>query len=219
MIFIDALCVCFQTSVSVRVNVCQSNNGQDPALTLAQRKPKRHNAKLCPLVIQERIVNALAAGDSKARIARALSVSRNTVSVIAEQQWSKVEQRKARIAAQCERNATLAAERINAKLESKDDIPLNVLVPVFGVSVDKLALLRGDASLAIRHEHMHHVGIDDIIAFTVQRARDRDARTVNGTVIDSQPALTDSIAPGTHQLAEKREVRLQAKKRQRKKRP
>jgi hypothetical protein len=45
-----------------------------------QPKPKRHNAKLCSLVIQERIVNALAAGDSKSGIAKALGISRNTVS-------------------------------------------------------------------------------------------------------------------------------------------
>ena len=73
-------------------------------------------------MIKERIVNALASGDSKSAIARALGVSRNTVQAIEEQQWSKVEQRKARIAAQSERNATRAAERISAKLESTEDI-------------------------------------------------------------------------------------------------
>jgi DNA-binding NarL/FixJ family response regulator len=45
-------------------------------------------------VIRERIVNALAAGDSKSSIAKTLGVSRNTVSAIAEQEWLKVEQRK-----------------------------------------------------------------------------------------------------------------------------
>jgi len=59
-----------------------------------------------------------------------------------------VEQRKVRIAAQSERNATRSAERISAKLESTEDIPLNLLVPVFGVSVDKAVALRGDS---IRH--------------------------------------------------------------------
>jgi hypothetical protein len=58
----------------------EPNNGQDgfaaaPALTDTQHK-KRHNAKLCPLVIRERIVNELAAGDSKSAIAKALRVSR-----------------------------------------------------------------------------------------------------------------------------------------------
>ena len=53
--------------------------------------------------------------------------------------------RKERIAAQCELNATLAAERMTDKLRGTGDIPLNTLVPAFGVSVDKLAVLRGHA--------------------------------------------------------------------------
>ena len=138
----------------VRVNMIQPNNGQGRPLTLTQPKPKRHNAKLCSLAIKERIVNALAAGDSQAAIARALRVSRNTVNAVAEQEWSNVEQRKARIAAQSERNATRAAELIAQKLEG-DNVPLNVLVPVYGVSVDKALALRGDAQLRIAFDHAH----------------------------------------------------------------
>ena len=136
----------------------EADNGQDREMTPTQHKPKRHNAKLCPLVIRERIVNALAAGDSQAAIARALRVSRNTVTAVGEQEWSKVEQRKARIAAQSERNATRAAELIAEKLEH-EDVPLNVLVPVYGVSVDKALALRGDPQLRIAfdqpHQHIH----------------------------------------------------------------
>ncbi len=77
-------------------------------------------------MIRERIVNAFAAGVSKAQIAKALRVSRNTVSAVAEQEWNKVDQRKARTAAQAERAATRAFDRINNKLDSPDDIPLNV---------------------------------------------------------------------------------------------
>src|SRR5215467_15645226 len=97
-----------------------SNNGQDPlagqdiatvtpAFTPAQPKPKRHNAKHCPLAIRERIVNALAAGDSQRAIARHLRVSPNTVRAVAEEAWRQVDTRKDRIAAQSERNATRAA--------------------------------------------------------------------------------------------------------------
>jgi DNA-binding NarL/FixJ family response regulator len=68
----------------------EANNGEDPALTPAQPKPKRHNAKLCPLAIRERIVNALAAGDSQRAIARHLRVSPMTVRVIADQEWEQV---------------------------------------------------------------------------------------------------------------------------------
>src|SRR5215471_17756764 len=161
----------------------EANNGQQPltaenvaSAAPGQPKPKRHNAKLCPLVIRERIVNALAAGDTQAAIARALRVSRNTVNAVAEQEWSKVEQRKARIAAQSERNATRAAELIAEKLEH-DDVPLNVLVPVYGVSVDKSLALRGDAQLRIAfdqpHQHLHaHIterSMDEILAHLPSR--------------------------------------------------
>ena len=156
----------------------ESNNGRHPfaaenaaIAAPAQRKPKRHNAKLCPLVIKERIVNGLANGDSQAAIARTLQVSRNTVNAVAEQEWSKVEQRKARIAAQSERNATRAAELIAEKLES-ENVPLNVLVPVYGVSVDKALALRGDPNLRIAlnqpHQHIHaHIteqSLEEILA-------------------------------------------------------
>jgi hypothetical protein len=77
------------------------------------------------------------------------------VTAVAAQDWQRVEARKARIAAQAERAATLAADRINAKLESKDDIPLSTLVPVFGVAVDKLTMLRGDAALTQQNLHLH----------------------------------------------------------------
>jgi hypothetical protein len=139
----------------------EANNSQYP-LTVenamiaapAQPKPKRHNATRCPLVIRERIVNALANGDSHRAIARSLRVSPNTVRVVAEEEWKRVDARKARIAAQSERNATKAAELMAHKLE-KDDIPLNVLVPVFGVSVDKALALRDDSALRIAVDHAH----------------------------------------------------------------
>ena len=139
----SAFCVLSQASLHVHLSIMQSSN-----LELLPQpghpKPKRHNAKLCPFAIRQRIINALANGDSIRAIARAFHVSNNTVAVIREQQWQQVAARKERIAAQCELNATLAAERMTDKLRGNDDISLNTLVPAFGVSVDKLAILRGD---------------------------------------------------------------------------
>ena len=155
----------------------EANNGEHPFIenatiaAPAQRRPKQHNAKLCPLVIRERIVNALANGDSQAAIARALQVSRNTVNAVAEQEWSKVEQRKARIAAQSERNATRAAELIAEKLEHQD-VPLNVLVPVYGVSVDKALALRGDSPLQPLQFHQHlHAHLPELNESTLAQLR------------------------------------------------
>jgi hypothetical protein len=144
--------------------MAKSNNGQDPLFAPTQSKPKHHNAKFCPLAIRERIVNALAAGDPHRAIARALRISNNTVAAVAEQEWRQVESRKARIAAQAERAATKAYERLNQKLDSEDDIPLNQLTIIAGVSVDKLLALRGDPGLIARIEleHTHTFNIFDL---------------------------------------------------------
>jgi hypothetical protein len=142
----------------------ESSNGKSLSRTHSL-KPKRHNAKLCPFAIRQRIINALANGDSQRAIARALHVSNNTVAAIREQEWQQVAARKERIAAQCELNATLAAERMTDKLQGTDDIPLNTLVPAFGVSVDKLAILRG---------HAPSVNIANIVMPTPEERAKRD---------------------------------------------
>src|SRR6516165_10365073 len=141
----------------------EANNGRDPftaenAVIAAptQPKPKRHNAKLCPMAIRERIVNALANGDSQRAIARHLKVSPLTVRAIAEQEWEQVEARKGRIAAQAERLATKALDLLNQKLDSDGDkITVNQLVPIAGVAVDKLLALRSDGQLRIAFDHQH----------------------------------------------------------------
>jgi len=119
----------------------QPNNGN--SLSRAPRlMPKRHKGKYCPVPIRQGIVNALANGDSKRAIARGLRVSNNTVTAIAEQEWQQVDARKQRIVAQCERNATLAADQLAERLET-EKLSANQLVPVFGVSVDKMLALTG----------------------------------------------------------------------------
>src|SRR5262249_368717 len=149
-----------QASLPVQANMVEPNNGERD-----HPKPKRYTTKFLSFAIRERIVNALANGDSQRAIARNLHVSPNTVSVVAEQEWTRVEARKGRIAAQAELNATLAANRMTDELQSKKRIPLNVLVPVFGVNIDKAIALRGDNLLTIRYEHTHRLTDEDIIAF------------------------------------------------------
>ena len=123
----------------------ERNNGESLSGT-RPLAPKRHNGKRCPLAVRQRIVNALANGDSKRAIARGLRVSNNTVTAIAEQEWQQVDARKQRIVAQCERNATLAADQLAERLET-EKLSANQLVPVFGVSVDKMLALTGQLPL------------------------------------------------------------------------
>jgi hypothetical protein len=122
-------------------------------------KPKRHNGKFCSFSNRQRIVNALAAGDPKYLIAKSLHVSEHTVYAVAEQEWQKVAERKARIAAQAERAATKAFDLLNQKLDSQgDSLTANQLVPIAGVSVDKLLVLRGEANVIAHVDHTVHVG-------------------------------------------------------------
>jgi DNA-binding NarL/FixJ family response regulator len=86
---------------NVHSNMIEPNDGQPE-----RAKPKRHNAKLCPFVTRQRIINALANGDSIRSIARATHVSTNTVAQIRDQEWQQVETRKTRLAAQWEQVAT-----------------------------------------------------------------------------------------------------------------
>jgi hypothetical protein len=116
-------------------------------------KPKRHTAKRCRFGIRQRIVNSLANGDSKRAIARALRVSNNTVTAIAEQEWQQVAARKARLAAQWEQVATKAIAQLNDYLDACTLTP-NALVPIAGVATDKLLALRADSQIQ-QNLHLH----------------------------------------------------------------
>ena len=191
-----------QPRLYVHLIVSESNNCE--SLSRARRfTAKRHNAKLCPLAIRQRIVNALANGDSIRAIARALQVSNNTVVAIRDQDWQRVAARKERIAAQAELGATEAGDRLIDAIRS-GAISGQGLIPAFGVCVDKMVALRGDVTQNIRHLHSVDLTDDDLIAFAVARSHKRSEKRVQAAVVEV-PALPA-------------ETHLQAKKTPRKKR-
>ena len=133
----------------------EQNNGQGD-----HPKPKRHNGSSLEPVERQRIIRLLGNGESCRSIARQLHHSHSVVEAVAKQEWAQVSARKERIAAQAERAATKAFDLLNQKLDSDGDkITVNQLVPIAGVSVDKLLALRGDPNLRIAfdqpHQHIH----------------------------------------------------------------
>ena len=157
MIVTTELCVSLQTRLPVHANMVQPNNDQRN-----YPKPKRHTAKFIDGRKRQAIITALANGESLRSIARRLSTSKNTIAVITRENWTQVDARKQRIAAQAELNATLSGERITDELESQKHIPLNVLVPVFGVCVDKAIALRANPTIQVDHTHQHvHAHINE----------------------------------------------------------
>jgi hypothetical protein len=164
--------------------------------------PKRHNAKNLDGRTRQAIITRLAHGESHQGIARALRVSKNTVIFIHNTEWNEVERRKGRIAAQAERAATQAFDRINAKLDSSDDIPLNVLVPVAGMSVDKMVLLRDGPAYTVSVQHHVDLTEDDIIAFAV--ARSKQLKQLSEKRAQAAVVEVPALPAETHLRAEKR---------------
>jgi hypothetical protein len=175
------------TTVYIHLIVLQSSNGQ-PLPQPQGVNPKRHNATLLDGRKRQAIVTALANGESKRGIARRLSVSANTVTAIAEQEWSQVEARKQLLAAQAERNAYIAGEQISEALQ-KGNIPIASLVPVYGVSLDKALALRGDSLSTVRHIHSVDLSDSDLVAFALQRSKQLDAEKRAKAAVVEVPAL------------------------------
>lgn len=146
---------------------------------------------------RERIVNALAMGDTQRSICLRFHVSPRVVYAIERDEFATVAARKERLAVQAERGAMLAGDRLIGAIEAGHVRGAQLVAP-YGVFVDKLSMLRGDNVLNIRHEHTHRLGDDDILAFAVARAH----KTVKARVIDQHELSTLSNA-SEHLLPEK----------------
>jgi hypothetical protein len=111
---------------------------------LARERPK----------VYRQVIALLAQGTSDARIAKLCRVSRNTVAAVKQAEAQTIEQRKQTILATAARVAELGFERIEEELAA-GSIKGAQLVPVAGMSVDKVLALSGDPTIRIQHEHAH----------------------------------------------------------------
>lgn len=150
-----------------------------------------HNGSLIQGDRRNAIVEAIAHGQSIASICKQVRCSPSVVIAIRKDEWKRVESRKSVLAAQTERIATLAADRLTQELESNRPINPTALVPIYGVAIDKLLALRGDNVSTVRHLHSVELSDTDLVAFAVARSK-----TANARVIDAQPALHDQPTAG-----------------------
>ena len=111
---------------------------------LARERPK----------VYRQVIALIAQGTSDARIAKLCRVSRNTVAAVRQAEAQTIEQRKQTILATAARVAELGFERIEEELAA-GSIKGAQLVPVAGMSVDKVLALSGDPKIRIQHEHAH----------------------------------------------------------------
>jgi hypothetical protein len=157
----------------------------------ATRRRGNYTAQRCKPKVRARIVNLLAQGQYISRIAEELSVANNTVMAIRDQECNEIQARKQLIASQAARAATVAFDQLNHRLDT-EIIPTSMLVPIAGMSVDKLALLSNDPQqINVTHTHTHQVNIHE-------RIDALSKRLWPASVIDAQPAaLTDGLVSRT----------------------
>lgn len=152
-----------------------------------------HNGSLVQGNRRKAIVEAIAHGQSVRSICLRLHCSPRVVVAIREAEWQQVDARKSVLAAQTERIATLAADRLTQELESNRPIHPNALVPIYGVAIDKLLALRGDNVSTVRHLHSIELSDTDLVAFAVARSK-----TANARIVEPQTAaLPESTAGET----------------------
>ena len=148
-----------------------------------------HTAKNVSTPKRQAIVTALAHGEARWSIARRLHTSEHIVQIILAQEWQQVSHRKELLAAQAEQNALVAGNQIAKALAEHKYTP-SALVPVYGVSLDKAALLRADPTIHVEHSHQHiHAHISDA---SYQQLLSKLPRR---NPPSSLPALTPTDAP------------------------
>lgn len=110
--------------------------------------------------VRAKIVQLLAEGRSKRRIASLVRASQHTVKAIEAVETQSIAERKQKLIGSFLRISESGSEKIEQLLH-EDKISANLLVPVTGMAIDKVALLSGDPGLIIRHEHDHrHIHVD-----------------------------------------------------------
>jgi len=165
--------------------VDQSRNGQGnyTGERLAGERPK----------VYRQIIELVAQGVSFNRIARQCAVSRHTIRAVREHEAVPIAQRKQEILGTAVRVASASIHRIEDELAA-GKIKGTQLVPVFGVSVDKLVALSNDPmQVHVSHQvsQTHDLGrnlyerLDDL-ARRLRQPRTLDAQPEPPAV---QPAL------------------------------
>ena len=197
----------------VHLIIMQSPNGQsqDDRLLSPPGSQARFTGKLIDDTARAKIIELLGQGYSARKVARVLHHHQATVALVRDESQKQIEAVKQRRINQWERTADLSLDAMNDQLEAKaHKTPLNILAPIAGIATDKLIALRSDSSLTIRHEHLHKLSTDDLVAFAVARSKPAQAQVLDSNVLNG--SASDAPVGG-----DARETRLLAEKTQSKK--
>jgi hypothetical protein len=144
---------------------------------LARERPK----------VYRQVIALIAQGTSDSRIAKVCRVSRNTVAAVKQAEAQTIAQRKQTILATAARVAELGFERIEEELAAGNFKGVQ-LVPVAGMSVDKVLALSGDPTIRIKHEHRHlhrHDHFAEFNALLAALPSKADHKTIEAEIVST----------------------------------
>ena len=129
----------------------ESHNGRSQ-IQRAQSRPKgKYTGERISGAKYRAVVDLAAQGRQIDRIAREAGVTWRTAKAVVERESRQIAVRKQELLEQSLRIARRAANRIEDNI---DKLPVGQLIPAFGVSVDKIAVLSPD-SLTQTNQHLH----------------------------------------------------------------
>jgi hypothetical protein len=171
-------------TISVHLNVDQAPNGRGnyTGERLARERPK----------VYRQIIELVAQGVLLNRIARQCAVSRHTIRAVREHEAAPIAQRKTEILGAAMRVATASIHRIEDELAA-GKIKGAQLIPVFGVSVDKLVPLSNDPmQIQVSHQlsHTYDLGrqLNERLADLARRLEQRSTPAAHAESPATQPA-------------------------------
>jgi hypothetical protein len=169
----------------------ESHNGQSQ-IQCAQSKPKgKYTGERISGAKYRAIVDLAAQGRQIDRIAREAGVTWRTAKAVVERESRQIAERKRELLEQSLRIARRAANRIEDNI---DKLPVGLLIPAFGVSVDKIAALSSD-NLPQQNLHLYLQPRDVAGEFnSLLHSLQEKARAIRDAEASSQsppPALTD----------------------------
>ena len=150
---LKAVCILLQATLSVRLNMSESHNGQSQ-IQCAQSKPKgNYTGERIPAGKIQAIINALSLGEPVDQIARRLRTSKHTIINVRERESHDIARRKELIRASAARLAANGFDKLNREMDA-GKINGALLVPVTGMATDKVIALSSD-HLPQQNLHLH----------------------------------------------------------------
>jgi hypothetical protein len=142
-------------------------------------------------------VELIARGQSIRQIQAALNISPSTIIALKSAEFERVESRKSILCAQAAQIATAAADQLQDALEQRK-LAVGSLPTVFGIAVDKVAVLSPDPTAGLQqhlHLHLSQNNVTDNFNSLLQRLEDKARLLPPITHPDCPEVIVDASDP------------------------